>query len=179
MKKLNLDNKHDLALMFSKLLPEYEGPSDSFRVLSDVERIFVDYNLKDRIIERSKEFSLSKLSKSINKISESSDGTEETLFLNLSDFLNYDEDVDIYGTIELRKYDNKVLNDIMLELDLPEDGYTVYAALLLIVDSYNLANKKVPIYFGSFNLREDDLENMEFFEDIYSEFMMFIHEEEI
>ncbi|QPI16942.1 hypothetical protein [Staphylococcus phage vB_StaM_SA1] len=179
MKKLDLDNKYDLSLMLSKLLPEFEGPSDSFRTVSDIERIFIEHNLKNRILERSKEFKIYEVSECVDEMENSVQKTGESLFLNFSDFLYFKEELDIYGMLDMRKFENGTLKNLLPDIDIPEEEYTVHASLLLVVDEYNLENKKVPTYFGSFNLVGDDIGDMDIFQDIYSELMMFIHEGEI
>lgn len=173
MNKLNLDNTEDLSLMVKKLRPEIEESSDEFRMISELEKIFIQYNLKNRILEKSSEFNLFEF----NEILKGHHVKDDVFnfFVNFKDFLDYEEDIDIYGLIEINIFDNRSLKE---EIDIQElDDFMVHGKAYIITETFNFIDKKVPMYFGDFYIEEYDMENLEFMKDIYSEVMMTINDE--
>ncbi|WRM43406.1 hypothetical protein [Staphylococcus phage LY01] len=172
MNKLNLDNIEDLSLIIKKLRLEIEELSDEFRMISELEKIFIQYNLKNIILKKSSEFNLFEFNEILNGTHYKDDIF--SFFINFKDFLDYEEDIDIYGLIEINIFDNRSLKE---EIEVQElDDFMIHGKAYIISDSFNFIGKKVPMYFGDFYIEEYDIKNLEFIKDIYSELMMTIND---
>ncbi|QQM14760.1 hypothetical protein CPT_MarsHill_226 [Staphylococcus phage MarsHill] len=176
MNKLNLDNIEDLSLMVKKLRPEIKESANEFRMISELEKIFIQYNLKNRILEKSSEFNMCEFIEIL--YGQHDKDNVFNFFVNFKDFLDYEEDIDIYGLIEINVFDNRSLKE---EMDIQElDDFMVQGKAYIISESFNFIDKKVPMYFGDFYIGENDMmKNLNFMKDIYSEVMMTINDEDL